>query len=65
MLKSKKRAKNRLIHPKFLELYSNIMQDNGLIHLKTDNQFLHGYTLGIIEGYGHILEDEHDIYNAV
>ena len=62
----KKRAKNRLTHPKFLELYSNIMQDNGLIHLKTDSQFLHGYTLGIIEGYGHILEDaEHNIYNAV
>ena len=62
----KKRAKNRLTHPKFLQLYSNIMQDNGLIHLKTDSQFLHGYTLGIIQGYQHFLEDaEHDIYNAV
>jgi len=36
-----------------------------LIHLKTDSQFLHGYTLGIIEGNHHVLEDaEHDIYNA-
>ena len=62
----KKRAKNRLTHPKFLQLYSNIMQDNGLIHLKTDSQFLHGYTLGIIQGYQHFLEDaEHDIYNAI
>ena len=62
----KKRAKNRLTHPVFLERYSNILQDKGLIHLKTDSQFLHGYTLGIIEGYQHLLEDaEHDIYNAV
>lgn len=62
----KKRAKNRLTHPVFLERYSNILQDKGLIHLKTDSQFLHGYTLGIIEGYQYHLEDaEHDIYNAV
>ncbi|MGB2138335.1 MAG: tRNA (guanosine(46)-N7)-methyltransferase TrmB [Flavobacteriales bacterium] len=62
----KKRAKNRLTHPVFLERYSNILQDSGLIHLKTDSQFLHGYTLGIIEGHQHHLEDaEHDIYNAV
>ena len=62
----KKRAKNRLTHPVFLDRYSNILQDNGLIHLKTDSQFLHGYTLGIIEGHQHHLEDaEHDIYNAV
>ena len=62
----KKRAKNRLTHPVFLERYSNILQDNGLIHLKTDSQFLHGYTLGIIEGHQHhLLDAEHDIYNAV
>jgi tRNA (guanine-N7-)-methyltransferase len=62
----KKRAKNRLTHPVFLERYSNILQDSGLIHLKTDSQFLHGYTLGIIEGHQHHLEDaEYDIYNAV
>ena len=62
----KKRAKNRLTHPVFLKRYSNILKPDGLIHLKTDSQFLHGYTLGIIEGHNHHLEDaEHDIYNAV
>jgi tRNA (guanine-N7-)-methyltransferase len=61
----KKRAKNRLTHPVFLERYSRILKKDGLIHLKTDSQFLHGYTLGIIEGNHHVLEDaEHDIYNA-
>jgi tRNA (guanine-N7-)-methyltransferase len=62
----KKRAKNRLTHPTFLERYSRFLAKDGIIHLKTDSQFLHGYTLGIIEGENHILEDaEHDIYNAV
>ena len=62
----KKRAKNRLTHPVFLKRYSRFLAKDGLIHLKTDSQFLHGYTLGIIEGHNHHLEDaEHDIYNAV
>lgn len=62
----KKRAKNRLTHPTFLKRYSSFLKKEGLIHLKTDSQFLHGYTLGIIEGHQHHLEDaEHDIYNAV
>ena len=61
----KKRAKNRLTHPVFLKRYSHFLNKDGAIHLKTDSQFLHGYTLGIIEGHQHILEDaEHDIYNA-
>ena len=61
----KKRAKNRLTHPIFLKRYASILKADGLIHLKTDSQFLHGYTLGIIEGHEHSLEDaEHDIYNA-
>jgi len=61
----KKRAKNRLTHPIFLQRFSRFLNKEGSIHLKTDSQFLHGYTLGIIEGCQHILEDaEHDIYNA-
>ena len=54
-----------MTHPVYLNRYSNILKPEGCIHLKTDSQFLHGYTLGIIEGKNHILEDaEHDIYNA-
>lgn len=61
----KRRAKNRLTHPVFLERYRQFLSAQGQIHLKTDSQFLHGYTLGIIHGCGHVLEDaEHDIYNA-
>ena len=36
-----------------------------MLYIETDSQFLHGYTLGIIHGEGHILEDaENDLYNA-
>ncbi len=61
----KKRANKRLTHPIFLNRYKNILQDSGSIHLKTDSQFLHGYTLGVIDGDKHILEDAtNDLYNS-
>lgn len=61
----KRRAQKRLTHPLFLKRYHNILKEDGCIHLKTDSQFLHGYTLGIVHGEGHELEDaEHDLYGA-
>lgn len=61
----KRRAQKRLTHPLFLKRYNYLLQKEGVIHLKTDSQFLHGYTLGIVHGEEHILEDaEHDLYNA-
>ena len=48
-----------------MKSYRQFLNLNGQIHLKTDSQFLHGYTLGIIEGNNHLLEDaDHDVYNA-
>ena len=62
----KRRANKRLTHPDFLKKYNSILKKDGLIHLKTDSQFLHGFTLGVIAGEDHILEDAtHDLYNAV
>jgi len=61
----KRRGTKRLTHPNFLHRYNNIMKKEGRIHLKTDNQFLHGFTLGIITGENHILEDStHDLYSS-
>ena len=61
----KRRGTKRLTHPNFLHRYNNIMKKEGQIHLKTDNQFLHGFTLGVIEGENHILEDStHDLYSS-
>ena len=61
----RRRANKRLTHPEFLKRYNNILKKNAPIHLKTDSQFLHGFTLGIITGENHILEDStHDLYNS-
>lgn len=60
-----RRGKHRLTHPDFLDRYKKIIKPDGLIHLKTDSEFLHGYTLGILQGFGHeILTAHHDIYGA-
>ncbi len=58
------RTKHRLTNSKFLKIYNSILKPNGLVHLKTDSDFMFGYSLGILEGkdlkikYAH-----HDIYN--
>lgn len=61
-----KRTKHRLTHPDFLEKYKKILKPNGIIHLKTDSEFLHGYTLGLLQGMGkEIITAHHDIYGAL
>ncbi len=58
-----KRTKHRLTNPSFLEKYASILSPEHMIHLKTDSEFLFGYTLGILEGSGHeILYAHHNIY---
>ncbi len=59
-----KRTKHRLTHPHFLQKYKHIMQPKGRVHLKTDSEFLHGYTLGILHDPAYeLLYAHHDIYN--
>lgn len=59
-----KRMKHRLTNPDFLKKYQQILNDEGVIHLKTDSEFLHGYTLGLLqEGNHEIIYAHHDIYN--
>ena len=61
----KRRSRKRLTHPIFLKRYKNILKKNATIHLKTDSQFLHGFTLGVIAAQGHFLEDStNNIYNS-
>ncbi len=58
-----KRTKHRLTNPAFLKKYHSILNNEGVIHLKTDSEFLHGYTLGLIESQAHeLLYAHHDIY---
>ena len=59
----KRRAKKRLTHPVFLKRYANILKRGAPIHLKTDSQFLHGFTLGVIVSEQHIIQySTHDLY---
>jgi len=41
----KRHEKRRLTHSRFLELYKSILQENGEIHLKTDNPVFFEYSL--------------------
>ena len=58
-----KRTKHRLTNPTFLDIYKNLLLPKGQVHLKTDSEYLHGYTLGLLEGMGiSPLYAHHDIY---
>lgn len=58
-----KRMKHRLTNPDFLKKYQCILKMDGFVHLKTDSEFLHGYTLGLLqEGNHEIIYAHHDIY---
>ena len=58
-----KRTKHRLTNPAFLNRYRHILKPEGRIHLKTDSEFLHGYTLGLLEGKGWEVDyAHHDVY---
>jgi len=60
-----KRTKHRLVNIDFLNRYKNILIKGGIINLKTDSDFLHGYLIGLIQGMGHeIIYSNHDIYNS-
>lgn len=59
-----KRTKHRLTNPIFLNKYQSILKPNGVVHLKTDSEYLHGYTLGLLQGLGYpVLYANHDIYH--
>lgn len=59
-----KRTKHRMTNPVFLSKYKKILAKNGVIHLKTDSEYMHGYTLGLLEGLGHkIVYANHNVYH--
>jgi len=59
-----KRTKHRLTNSEFLKRYKKILKKDGVINLKTDSEFMHGYTLGLLHGEGHeVLYSNHDVYN--
>ncbi|WP_420570677.1 tRNA (guanosine(46)-N7)-methyltransferase TrmB [Kordia sp.] len=58
-----KRTKHRMTNEAFLARYKKILNAEGTVHLKTDSEFMHGYTLGLLHGAGHeVLYANHDVY---
>ena len=58
------RTKHRLTNQEFLKKYHTILKPNGIIHLKTDSEFMHGYTLGVLHGENQeVIYAHHDVYN--
>ena len=58
-----KRTKHRLTNTEFLNKYKKVLKKGGVVNLKTDSEFMHGYTLGLLHGEGHeILHANHDVY---
>ncbi|MFT7051615.1 MAG: tRNA (guanine-N7-)-methyltransferase [Psychroserpens sp.] len=58
-----KRTKHRMTNSQFLKRYKTILKPEGVVNLKTDSEFMHGYTLGLLQGEGHeVLYANHNVY---
>ena len=58
-----KRTKHRMTNSEFLKRYKKVLKPEGVMNLKTDSEFMHGYTLGLLHGEGHeVLYANNDVY---
>jgi tRNA (guanine-N7-)-methyltransferase len=58
-----KRTKHRLTNAAFLKRYKTVLNTTGVVHLKTDSEFMHGYSIGLLHGLGHEIQyANHDVY---
>ena len=59
------RENKRLTSPRFLQSYREIMQPEGIIHLKTDSQSLFGYTCEVVKSNNlRVIACTDDLYNS-
>lgn len=60
-----KKVNKRLTSCRFMKKYSNILADDGIIHLKTDSNFVYTYTKAMIaENKLKVLFDTDDLYHS-
>lgn len=60
-----KQEKHRLTHPRFLEIYSDLLVSGGLFHLKTDNDPFFEYSLETLPAFGFTdLVYTHNLYDS-
>jgi tRNA (guanine-N7-)-methyltransferase len=62
----KRDIKRRLTSPRYLEIYQRLLQPGGYVRLKTDNTFLFGYTLELLQARHDVLDLAFtaDVYNS-
>ena len=61
----KRRRRKRLTGARFLNLYRQVLNNNGPVHLKTDNSRIYTYTLGLVKQNKLVVErDTDDLYNS-
>ena len=59
------KERKRLTAPLFLNKYKTILTNDGIIHLKTDNQFFFDYSLEIVNEFKHhLLFATEDLYHS-
>lgn len=57
------RENKRLTSPSFLEKYKNLLGQDGLLHLKTDNEAIFNYTLEVLaQEKGHLQYSSQNVY---
>jgi tRNA (guanine-N7-)-methyltransferase len=60
-----KKTRKRLTSTNFIESYRRIMAHNGIIHLKSDSNFLYQYTKEIVaENHFEVLRQTDDLYHS-
>lgn len=60
-----KKTRKRLTSTRMIELYREILAENGIIHLKSDSPFLYTYTRAMVqENKFPVLVDTDDLYNS-
>ena len=59
-------VKRRMTHPRFMEIYRQILRPAGRVHLKTDNDILFDYTLEVLQSLPGVsqLEFTHNLYQS-
>jgi len=61
-----KRATKRLTSTYFMERYRRFLEDKGIVHLKTDSNFMYTYTKYMVEkNHLPVMFDTEDLYHSV
>lgn len=61
----KRHTKRRLTYKAFLEVYKNVLKENGIVEFKTDNRELFEYSLVSMQNFGmHFLEVYLDLHKS-